>query len=509
VVFLLDSPVNPDFVAGRVVGLRSADVTHGSLVARVLGGYFRGELVSIAVEDFAGGVDRELYLDGLRRVLEYSRESPSRRVVVNVSLAASDPDPRERELLEALTAEGVLVVAAAGNEDSDALRYPAALPGVVAVASATRRGKALHSNYGRWIDIAASGDISFLDFEFLPYERLRREMEARGTSFAAPRVAGTIAFLLDHRPGLSPVQAWELVRNTARPVDDELFARGMLGAGLLDVRASRARVVPGYSFLHFVLPVCVWVLTGVLSVYLCIRFGFLGMFATVMIWILVLPASYVAVVELGRWLEFVGRGSLIVGLGAASILCAGSALALVVMRWNVLKTAIATAGPLVVLMVVAAVSPAGALTSLYAACGAGLVTVVSAAAWEALVRRRIADVRSLSPSAGAEVTDMLLRILHRTLDVRLRRAAIEKLGELGGPECVEALLTERRLPEAAVHALATLAERNAVAFEPWIHGWHELDREEQSRLQRALTTAGTPEADRLARSISGEVARPE
>ncbi|MFO8006940.1 MAG: S8 family serine peptidase, partial [Candidatus Brocadiia bacterium] len=303
VVFVLDSPVHEAFLEGRVLGLRSEDVTHGSLVARVLRSYCRAGLAPVPVEGADGTVARDAYLDGLRTVLEYMRREPARAVIVNISLSNPVANPAEEELIRRLTEAGTLVVAAAGNNDTDEPFYPAAYPDVIAVASATRRGKALHSNYGTHVDIAASGDISFIDYEFLPYERLQREMEARGTSFAAPRVAGTVAFLVN-RSSMTPREAYEVIAGTARPIADRHYRNGWLGAGLLDVLRARSRVSPGYRFAHFILPMAVLALLAVASGYLCARHGLPGVFLSVLAWVIALPGALMAALQLGRWLEF-------------------------------------------------------------------------------------------------------------------------------------------------------------------------------------------------------------
>jgi hypothetical protein len=311
VIFVLDSPVHAGFVEGRVIGLGAAEVSHGSLVGRVLRSYCRASLLPIVVEELEGGVSRSAYLEGLRAVARYVAAHPGARVVVNVSLASERTDEAEAALLRRLRQAGVLVVAAAGNEASDRLTYPAAYPGVVAVAAAEPSGKAPSSNFGPHVDIAASGDISFLDYEFLPYEWLRRQTEAHGTSFAAPRVAATVAYLLEADPSLTPLEAYRVLERTARPIGGPHFRDGLLGAGLLDVHRAKASVRPSYRFVHFVLPVSIWILLGVLSCYLCLRYSAVGLFLTLLIWLLALPASILLIIKLGDYLEFVGGGSMV------------------------------------------------------------------------------------------------------------------------------------------------------------------------------------------------------
>ncbi|MFO7958787.1 MAG: S8 family serine peptidase [Candidatus Brocadiia bacterium] len=494
VIFLLDSPVNHRFLEGRVAGLRASDVSHGSLVGRVMVSYCDARIVAIPVETAEGAADRTAYLEGLRTALEHARRHPADKVVVNISLAAPDPDDAEAELMDRLHRAGVLVVAAAGNDDSDERRYPAGYDEVVAVASATREGKALHSNFGPHIDIAASGDISFIDYEFLPYERLRREMEARGTSFAAPRVAATVAFVLNHRPELSPRDAFRLVADSAVPIPGPHYRDGLLGAGLLDVRRARGRVAPGYRFANYLLPVAVWVILGVVSIYLCVRRGAVGLFLTLMLWLVALPLSYLAVVESGRWLQYVGGGSLVVGLGIAAVMCAAATVATALQAWQPAKGVLAAVVPLLALAVLAGTRPGRAAGPVYLAIGGGLAAVTLAGAWEWLTRRRLRTLRDLETGFDAAAEKDVLATCRHTLDRRLRRAALEALGRAGGSEAVSYLLGERHCPKRVRGALARIAVRDMDAVRQGAGGLWQLPAEQRRRLLAALRDAGNPAA---------------
>jgi len=494
VIFLLDSPVDNRFLEGRVAGLQGADVSHGSLVGRVLVSYCDARVIAVPVETAEGVVDRAAYLNALRTVLEHASEHPADRTILNLSLSSPDPNEEEAALIGQLHRAGVLVVAAAGNDDSAEPRYPAAYGDVVAVASATEQGKALHSNFGVHVDIAASGDISFIDYEFLPYERLRREMEARGTSFAAPRVAATTAFVLNREPQLSPQEAFRMVAEATRPIAGPHYRDGLLGAGLLDVRRAKGRVAPGYRFANFLLPVAVWVILGVFSVYLCLRHGAVGLFLTLMLWLVALPASYMAVVESGRWLQYVGGGSLVVGLGVAGVICAAGALSTAVQAWQPVKGVLAVSGPCVAFALVVGAGPGRQVGPIYLALGAGFAGVALAGAWEWLARRRLRAIRRLEAGRDAAVEQELLRTCRHTLDRRLCCAAVEALGRLGGPDAVVCLLAESRCPELARDALARIAARSIDAVREAAGDLWELPAEQRERLLEALRTAHNPEA---------------
>jgi hypothetical protein len=511
VIFVLDAPMDEGFVEGRAAGLSASQVTHGSLVGRVLRSYCRTRLVSVPVRDGVGGMSRESYLQGLRTVLQYAEDHAEARIVVNISLGSSERDDEEQALIGRLVSAGVLVVAAAGNDGADRLDYPAAYPGVVAVASATEHGKAATSNCGANVAIAASGDVTFIDYEFLPQEWLRRETDARGTSFAAPRVAATVGYLMDRKPRLSPEQAFEILRQTARPVADPYYTRGELGAGLLDVRRARSAVDPFYGFVHFVLPVSVWVILGIVSIFLCVRYGLVGAFLTLMMWLVAVPASVLLVLKLRDYLEFVGGGNLVVGLGVTGVFAAAIAVAALIQHWQVAKAVLALLIPFaafVLLALAGLTATGGPIAGALASAAAG---VAIALAVEARTRRRLAAIRAFPREARAS-SALLLSAYRRALDDRVKTAVVGVLDRAPDEEAVEFLLSEAPARMQAVASLARIASQDLVALVPTLWAVGSLDRTQRQRLLDALRKADNAEAMPILEEIaphdrSGDVLR--
>lgn len=113
--------------------------------------------------------------------------------VVNVSLVGPANAVLER-IVAAVVARGQIVVAAVGNDGpSAAPLYPAAWPGVVAVTATDARRRLLaEAGRGAHVMFAAPGaDLA------AAASRDPRYVPVRGTSFAAPIVAGLLAARLD------------------------------------------------------------------------------------------------------------------------------------------------------------------------------------------------------------------------------------------------------------------------------------------------------------------------
>ncbi len=119
--------------------------------------------------------------------------------------------------------QGVVLVAGAGNYNSDIRFYPAAYENVIAVAATNKYDeKYSFSNWGSWVDIAAPGeDILSLRADntnmnpFGDYIVHEDYYVASGTSMACPHVAGVAGLLLSKNPGLSPDETKDVICESA------------------------------------------------------------------------------------------------------------------------------------------------------------------------------------------------------------------------------------------------------------------------------------------------------
>lgn len=131
------------------------------------------------------------YLSNIVSALYYATQNHAN--VVNMSFDLSSSSPSLQSAVSYANKAGVVLVAAAGNESTNARVYPAAMNGqVVGIASTTNYdSRSSFSNYGSadvWI--AAPGENVISTYPGGTYG------SESGTSFSSPIVAGTVALML-------------------------------------------------------------------------------------------------------------------------------------------------------------------------------------------------------------------------------------------------------------------------------------------------------------------------
>lgn len=151
--------------------------------------------------------------------------------VINLSLGMVHQSSVLETAVQRALSAGVVVVAAAGNRDSEPTDYPATLPGVVSVASVDDAfAKTTFSSFGSSVDLTTPGEQILSAYGDDQYARWS------GTSFSAPFTAGAVALLLERYPGLTPAEVSDALRQTTQPDSAGGFA-GLLGDGVLDMDA--------------------------------------------------------------------------------------------------------------------------------------------------------------------------------------------------------------------------------------------------------------------------------
>lgn len=210
-VGLIDAGIDASHPSLRAQAIRSAGCAdlvphpspHGTAVASLLVGRddkFRGAQPGAVL--YAADVYCDLPTGGSVEAIAraFAWLVRERVGVVNVSLVGPANAVLER-IVAAVVGRGMIVVAAVGNDGpSAAPLYPAAWPGVVAVTATDARRRLLAEvGRGAHVMFAAPGaDLA------AAASRDPRYVLVRGTSFAAPIVAGLLAARLD---GPDPVAA--------------------------------------------------------------------------------------------------------------------------------------------------------------------------------------------------------------------------------------------------------------------------------------------------------------
>jgi type VII secretion-associated serine protease mycosin len=159
------------------------------------------------------------------------RAAADRSTVMNLSFALGADLPPIRDAIRYALGRDVVVVAAAGNENESApgaTWYPAAYPGVLAVASVDADGQpTAESNRGPWVGIAAPGkELTTLATGGGGYSVVT------GTSFATAVVSGTAALVRSRFPELKAPAVVQRLQGTA--VSPTGGRDEITGAGIID-----------------------------------------------------------------------------------------------------------------------------------------------------------------------------------------------------------------------------------------------------------------------------------
>jgi len=216
-------------MAGLIVG--HGHGPDGSLGA--LGIAPKATILSVRVG--TGGFDHSGIISGIEWATEHGAK------IISISSGSPFDDDRERRAIEDAIAHDVVVVAGAGNTPSTKVQYPAAYPGVLAVAGVDEQGN--HGNFsvtGPGVMIAAPGAnilTTVLNHEY---------NYAIGTSDSTAIVAGVAALV---RSKFQDMSATEVIhRLTATAIDKGPPGRDNLyGYGIVNLVGALTANVPPLS----------------------------------------------------------------------------------------------------------------------------------------------------------------------------------------------------------------------------------------------------------------------
>ena len=232
--------------------------SHGTAVAGIIGARgnnntgitgvaWRVRLMTLKVLDCGPNGDSPLgEMSNVARAIDYARRMGAD--IINVSLVSGPGDPNAdipalRTAIEEALAEGIIIVAAAGNHGAGGVGFPAAYaqyPNVIGVGASdpsNNNAWAPYSSFGGGVDMAAPGTgiVSTVRSDLLatPYGRL-----PAATSYATPIVTGAFALAMARNPGLSMEEYIAVVQDSATEPIPAAHGGNWAGAGVIDLRAA-------------------------------------------------------------------------------------------------------------------------------------------------------------------------------------------------------------------------------------------------------------------------------
>lgn len=150
--------------------------------------------------------------------------------VINMSWGGPGSSQYGQSVITNAWNQGVVLVAAAGNDNTSSKFYPAGYNNVVTVASTDNSDKkSSFSNYGNWINISAPGS------DIVSTDNNTGYQYSSGTSMASPLVSGLVGLMRSYAPSATPAQIVSCLYSSA---DDISSANpgynGMLGSGRIN-----------------------------------------------------------------------------------------------------------------------------------------------------------------------------------------------------------------------------------------------------------------------------------
>jgi subtilisin family serine protease/N-acetylneuraminic acid mutarotase len=154
--------------------------------------------------------------------------------IINLSLGGYADSRTLRDAIAAAVAQGIVVVAGAGNDGLSTPFYPAAYPNVLAVAATTVSDTlAASSNRGAWISVAAPGVDITTTYLGGGYGA------ASGTSMAAPLASGLAGLIRSRWPAWTEAMVRSQIRQTAGNIDTlNPGYEGQMGQGRINAAAA-------------------------------------------------------------------------------------------------------------------------------------------------------------------------------------------------------------------------------------------------------------------------------
>jgi thermitase len=227
-----NDPLDDDGHGTHVAGIAAANTNNGVGIA---GLGFNCQIIAVKVLGPDGGTS-DMTAQGIINAVDLGAQ------VINMSLGGEGFTDAEKDAVDYAISKDVVVIAAAGNDSVTTESYPAAFPGVIAVAATDQNDqRSDFSNYGAdWVDVAAPGSGILSTVMNGSYEN------NDGTSMASPVVAGLAGLLRSYAPGVDALEVRNIIERTSVPVGD------FIAYGRIDAAAALSEIKPPVEIEGFV-----------------------------------------------------------------------------------------------------------------------------------------------------------------------------------------------------------------------------------------------------------------
>ncbi|MBL8264536.1 MAG: S8 family peptidase [Xanthomonadaceae bacterium] len=188
---------------------------HGTHVAGTVGGTTYGIAKGVTIHPVRVlGCTGSGSNSGVIAGMDWVANNHVKPAVANMSLGGGASQATD-DAVARMTARGVTVAVAAGNDNSNACNYsPARAASAITVGSTTNTdARSSFSNYGTCLDIFAPGSSITSAW----YTSSTATNTISGTSMASPHVAGVAALYLASNPSATPAQVTSAIINASTP----------------------------------------------------------------------------------------------------------------------------------------------------------------------------------------------------------------------------------------------------------------------------------------------------
>lgn len=232
---------------GYYNGSKTANISHGTMVTGLIGATvnnsygiagvascYDNSIIDLFVVDVFDSSDSKYASTAtIIKGLNYAMENDAK--VVNMSLGSftNENNTAFEDACNMLNDNGIVVVASAGNENTDSFHCPSDFDSVIAVMSTDKNNnKSSFSAYGTDKDICAPGEDIWSTY--VNESNISDCKYSSGTSFSAPIVTGIIAMMFSVNPNLSTEQVKSVLYSTATDFGisgkDDIYGYGLVNA---------------------------------------------------------------------------------------------------------------------------------------------------------------------------------------------------------------------------------------------------------------------------------------